>query len=285
MMQGNNTPRTETITLAAGAAVTVPIPGRWMQVMDCTVAAFEYAFDNDTWTPGEAHVTYPAAEGFQQVRFRDSGGLGCTIRCIISQNLPSDNRYGVDQLVAIAASVAAIDIDTDNLALIEAETANLDVPLSDVTALLTTIETETANLDTPLSTIEAETANLDVPLSDVTALLTTIEAETANLDVAISDTMIPLSTGGGAGQIALTVSGGATPNGGGPNQAMREIQFWTAGALVYCTIDAAVGNAANTHFLMIPNHEYTFPVANGEIVRFHNDDAANAVIIYHIWRN
>jgi hypothetical protein len=289
MPGGAVTPKYIGRIVPAGDTVIIGQHGRYISIISAVPATFTLSIDDES--PQQIlSGTQIDCEDYKYSRlvFTNVGANPATLIALISETKVSDMR-GDNLLAAIAASAAAGAADLAAIEIllttIETETVNLDVPTSDITALLTTIETETANLDVPLSdatalltTIETETANLDIPLSD-------IEADTANLDVAISDTMIPLSTGGGAGQIALTVSGGATPNGGGPNQAMREIMFWTAGALVYCTIDAAVGNAANTHFLMVPNREYTFPVANGQIVRFHNDDPANAVIIYHIWRN
>lgn len=117
----NNTPQTFPVVLAAGETQRVPVPGNWMQVMSCTVATFEFAFDNDPLTTGEPFVSYPAKNGFAGIRFRDSLGAGCTIVVQVADTLPQDNRGNRDQLSAIGVSLAAIDIDTDDLASILAE--------------------------------------------------------------------------------------------------------------------------------------------------------------------
>jgi len=113
----NNTPQRVTVTLAAGETKRVAIPGNWLQVVSCTVAAFQYAFDNDPLTDGESYFSYPSKTGFDAVRFRDSLGAGCIIVADIADTLPSDNRGNRDQLLALLAKLTTIDVDTGAMVL------------------------------------------------------------------------------------------------------------------------------------------------------------------------
>ncbi|RPJ29941.1 MAG: hypothetical protein EHM35_13025 [Planctomycetaceae bacterium] len=231
--ENNNTPQSETIAVPAAGTVRWYGKGRWMLVESCSAASFMYAFDNDPLTAGTAFKTYPCKAGFNSIRFFDSLGAGFTVSIIVADEVPADNRYGADELTAIAASLAAIDADT---------------------------------------------SNLDVPISDVVTELQDIEA-----DIEAGTTVV--STDGDCGQIALTVSGGATPRGAGPDVASRVVEFWTAGTAVYWRIDAGLGNADATHYLLPSDLPQTIPIDNPNKLRFFNNDGANAVVIYWAWRN
>lgn len=107
------TPKTITVTLAANAMKHVPIPGRYLTILSCTVASFEVAFDGDQYSTFYAGIGYPAAnEGFSYLRFQDSLGGGCTIVATISDAPVAiqDARYGASAAVfaAMAASLVTL---------------------------------------------------------------------------------------------------------------------------------------------------------------------------------
>jgi len=80
-------PRTETIILAPGTDGKLDVPGRYLTIRSCSVASFEFAFENESWVLGFRRVTYPSVEEFAYVRFRDRLGGGCTIVVTIADVL------------------------------------------------------------------------------------------------------------------------------------------------------------------------------------------------------
>lgn len=249
----NNTPRTETITLAAGETLSVAIPGKWLLVESCTAVSFQFAFDNDPLTTGVPYRTYPCRDGFEGLRFRDSIGAGCVIVVVIADEVPADNRYGADELTAIAASVAAIDIDTDNI----------DVPLSDVES-----DIEAGNI--LLTAIQGDTSAMAVDLAALEVLVTATNAAIAASDIAIS-------TGGGTQVLTIaTVSTGA-----GANQACKGATFWTPDADIHFNLDAA----ADANDPLLPaDMPITMAIHNTDHLNFYNAGGGNETVNI-IWRN
>ncbi len=133
-----------------------------------------------------------------------------------------------------------------------------------------------------LSNIPVRDLKGDVLLAAIAASLASIDG---SLDVDISDTMIPISTDGDAGQWALTASGGADPHVTGANQACREVMIQTSHATVYFRVKAGVLDAAATDFKMIADVPYTFAIENLNMVHVYNGDAAAAATVYYQWRN
>jgi len=86
------TPKTETIVLAAGVTVPMPIAGSMLTILSCTVAEFEAAFDSDGFSTFYPGVEYQAPEPFYRIRFRDSLGGGCTIVAVFSDAPVIDSR-------------------------------------------------------------------------------------------------------------------------------------------------------------------------------------------------
>lgn len=109
------TPLTETIILAAGETITIPIPGKYLVIRSCTAATFEAGFDNDTLSTFYAGTAYPSAERFTQVRFRDSLGAGCTIVATFADDLAIDQSVATAVWAAMAASLVNIDADLEFL--------------------------------------------------------------------------------------------------------------------------------------------------------------------------
>jgi hypothetical protein len=104
-----NTPRQETLTVPAAGILPVQISGRWLTILSNTVATVDVAFDNDGYTPMLAGIPYPAMGGqYEKVRFRDTGGAGCTLVAVFSDQQTPDNRGG-PLAAAMAASLVSID--------------------------------------------------------------------------------------------------------------------------------------------------------------------------------
>jgi hypothetical protein len=137
------TPQTITLTLAAGTRARLSVSGNYLHVLTCTAASCQFAFDEEALQTVYPGLGYRCEGGFQELTFRDSLGFGCII-VVVAADLPIEDARNSGFTAAMANSLAAIDIDTNNLALmlvqetaIAGDTVNLDTPLSNIETLLT----------------------------------------------------------------------------------------------------------------------------------------------------
>jgi hypothetical protein len=124
------TPRYHSIPLAAGQEFIVADYDQFVTIFDITGAtSCQWAFDDDNWEtvlPGTAYEL-PEGKRFSRVRLRNPNPGAITVVVTFSPGRVYDNRLmntGAT-LTAIAASLAAIDVDTDNLATIDADTGSI----------------------------------------------------------------------------------------------------------------------------------------------------------------
>lgn len=105
-----STPKTETIVLAAGQTLPYPVAGKAVTVISSTAATFQAAFDNDPFETWQEGFMYPSADGFRQIRFRDSLGAGCTIVVNIADQPVGDNRMSLAGGVLAAMAATLVNI-------------------------------------------------------------------------------------------------------------------------------------------------------------------------------
>jgi hypothetical protein len=123
----SKTPKTETVVLTANQEKVVYLQGTHVNVLSCTAATFAAAFDEDAFQTFYPGMVYPDPDGFSKIRVRDTSGAGSTIVLTAAHDVIFDARTNTAAIVAMAASMANIDADTDNLALILAALAGLVV--------------------------------------------------------------------------------------------------------------------------------------------------------------
>ena len=156
------TPQTINEVLAAGQTKRVFIG---------TAASFECSFDGHDFQVFYPGIGYPASAELTSLWVRDYLGGGCAILGIVSDApMPlQDNRISPN-----AAAMAA------SLFVIQTNTGNLDVPLSDATALLTTIDADTGSLPDILAELQGPTAAGDFDTETTLAAATATEILPAN---------------------------------------------------------------------------------------------------------
>jgi hypothetical protein len=261
-----------TITLAANQDISVPIQGKYLEIISCTQATIGIGFNGDQPQIHEPGKCYAGpGDGFKSIRFLDSGA-GCTVVYRVSeQQIIGIEPKGLGDLLL---QLQAINLDTDQLVLIKNLITAGNVDLAALEVLITA-----GNVD--LAALEVLVTAGNVDLAALEVLVTAGNVDLAALETLLNASIIKASTDGDCGHIDIPLS----DDGNGPDVACREVTYYTPAAQVYVLIDAALGDADNTHYLMIPNHEYTIAIDNPNKLRFHNQDAGAAVIVYWQWRN
>jgi hypothetical protein len=148
-----NTPQTIPITLAANARTIIPITGKYAHLHTLSVATCTIAFDEEAPQTAYAGIGYSAVRPFKQVSLADTLGGGLTAVLIVSDLPIVDGRAG-GFAAAMAASLAAIDLDCDNLATIDADTSKI-VPASAGTVTAAVVVAQTGVGETQLITAAA----------------------------------------------------------------------------------------------------------------------------------
>jgi len=284
----NLTPKYIARTILAGARERIGAYGRYITVVAIAPSTISISIQDDNEQVLVNGMQIDCEDRrYDHFILHNTGGAPSTVILYLSETLVVDLRQGA-LIGAIAASLASIDVDTDELALIHAHIhtvvagiANIDASTAAAAIDLAALEILITAGNVDLAALEVLVTAGNVDLAALEVLVTAGNVDLAGVHTAIDAATTAVSTDGGAGQIAL----GAGGDGAGPNQAMREIMFHTAAAQVYCTIDDALGNADNADYLLVADVPYTIPVANGQIVRFHNQDAGAAATVYYIWRN
>jgi hypothetical protein len=160
------TPQYFTETVLAGGTATVQIYGRYVSIVSITGSTFSLGLNEDPPQPVTTGLLFDAGTAhFTRLTVINTGGAPGTIALRIAEQ-PIDD-FGSDALaIAMAASLAAIDLDTDNLATIEAHQVNIEASLAAIdldTDNLATIEAHQVNIEASLAAIEAVTEIPDTP--------------------------------------------------------------------------------------------------------------------------
>lgn len=79
--------QTVTIVVPAGAVgVTIPIAGKWVELISCTAASVGLGFNQSVPQVAYPGRGYPGPQGgFQSVKLLDTSGAGCTVVLTISE--------------------------------------------------------------------------------------------------------------------------------------------------------------------------------------------------------
>lgn len=91
----------------------LPLPGVYFCGLALVgPASIQFGFDDEPYSALNITLVQSKRDGYQRIRFRNTGVAG-TLTAVLSDGPISDTQ--ISTLLAIAASLAAIDGDTDNL--------------------------------------------------------------------------------------------------------------------------------------------------------------------------
>ncbi len=100
------TPATLTIPLTAGAQVPIPIPGRFVSILDITGAAtIQIKFGRDVFRTFAPGIGYPSRAEFDEIHVWNDSAGAISVTLVISDDPIDDNRLSATLFASMAASL------------------------------------------------------------------------------------------------------------------------------------------------------------------------------------
>jgi len=258
MQTGNLTPKYVARIIAPGARERIGVYGRYITVVSISASTVTIAIQDD---PEQLLVNGMQIDCekrlYDSFTLHNTGAVPTIVVLYLSETLVVDLRAN-NLLTGIAASLVAIDVDTDQLVLIHGHIATMEAALVN---------------------IEGSTAAMAIDLAALEVLVTAGNVDLAALEALVIASTIAVSDGGSF----EVLTPNATTAANGANQACRECMFWTADTHIHFKLGTT--DADGTTTLLLANTVYSVPIHNTDHLRFYNGAALASTGINIIWRN